>query len=61
MAEGIRTAKRAAKKAKEKKLSAFEIEFANIEMEGREVLAQELSDKLGNDLQNASFMAGRQQ
>ena len=38
--------KEQAKKAKEKKLSAFEIEFANIEMEGREVLAQELSDKL---------------
>lgn len=38
--------KEQAKKAKEKKLSAFEIEFANIEMEGREVPAQELSEKL---------------
>ena len=34
------------KKNKEKKLSAFEIEFASIEMEGREVSAQELSEKL---------------
>ena len=38
--------KEQAKKAKEKKLSAFEIEFANIEMEGREVSAQELSEKM---------------
>lgn len=38
--------KEQAKKTKEKKLSAFEIEFANIEMEGREVPAQELSEKL---------------
>lgn len=38
--------KEQAKKNKEKKLSAFEIEFASIEMEGREVSAQELSEKL---------------
>lgn len=39
--------KEQAKKAKEKKLSAFEVEFANIEFEGREVPAQELAEKLG--------------
>lgn len=38
--------KELAQKAKEKKLSSFEIEFANIEFEGREVPAQELADKL---------------
>lgn len=38
--------KEQAKKSKERKLSAFEIEFANIEFEGREVPAQELADKL---------------
>lgn len=38
--------KELAQKAKEKKLSSFEVEFANIEFEGREVPAQELADKL---------------
>lgn len=38
--------KEQAQKTKEKKLSAFEIEFSNIEIEGREVPAQELADKL---------------
>ena len=38
--------KELAQKAKEKKLSSFEVEFANIEFEGRVVPAQELADKL---------------
>ena len=38
--------KEQAQKTKEKKLNSFEIEFSNIEIEGREVPAQELADKL---------------
>lgn len=38
--------KEQAQKNKEKKLTEFEIEFSSIEMEGREVSAQELADKL---------------
>ncbi len=38
--------KKHAEKEREKKRSAFEIEFSNIEFEGREVSAQELADKL---------------
>jgi len=38
--------KEQAKKKKEKSLNSFEIEFTNIEVEGREVPAQELADKL---------------
>lgn len=35
-----------AKRNKESKLNKFEIEFSNIELEGREILAEELAEKL---------------
>ena len=41
-----RKEKRTGSKSEGKKLSSFEVEFANIEFEGREVPAQELADKL---------------
>ena len=36
-----------AAKAKNKKVNQFEIEFSNIEIEGREVPADELAEKIG--------------
>ena len=46
MAKGSGKEKRTGSKSEGKKLSSFEVEFANIEFEGREVPAQELADKL---------------
>lgn len=44
--KALNSRKEKAQKSKEKKLSEFEVEFSNIEIEGREVPAQELADKL---------------
>lgn len=46
-----------AEKNKNKKVNQFEIEFSNIEIEGREVPAEELAEKLNTAPQNITWMA----